>query len=398
MLVITDEAIRQNLAGLTTAWKSPETFFLIPCNIGVSGDWVCQHINTLPDKYRRGHFVLLTSGTTGIPKLVIARRDRAEAMAEMLHKIQLSEEAKQTIVTLPLSYCYALINQWVWSRVTGRVLKVTDGLKDPTALKTVLNNNADAMLCLVGSQIAILFRYFRDIQFPTVCRLHFAGSSFPWHALDRIRHMFPNAEIFNNYGCAEAMPRLAVLHIDSQQTNERIINGQIGRPLPGIDFKLGLDGCLSFRSPYAVVAMADHTGVTAINSDQWIDTGDLAEVNNDGEWSLLGRSGNVFKRYGEKVSLSQLTSTFESVCGGQIGLFLETDPSGETGYVLVLSPMPNESELRALLLALRSNYYRAHWPLRIEATDTLQLSINGKLQSAALAKMTDRKILWRQRL
>ena len=103
--------------------------------------------------------------------------------------------------------------------------------------------------------------------------------------------------VFNNCGCAEAMPRLTLRRAEA---------AVIGPPLPGVWLRAGEDGRLEFQSPYAAVALVTDSGLHPVDPGDWTPAGDLAEPRPGGSWRLLGREGDVFNRYGEKIALPDL--------------------------------------------------------------------------------------------
>jgi len=90
-----------------------------------------------------------------------------------------------------------------------------------------------------------------------------------------------------------------------------------------------------------------------------------------------------------------LASSFGKVWNGGIAFYLETTPDGENGHVLVLSPMPDQTIVRKLLLHLRDNFRRPLWPIRIEGAEVIPLSVNGKTDTKALCKLP-RTQIWKQ--
>ena len=172
----------------------------------------------------------------------------------------------------------------------------------------------------------------------------------------------------------------------------------IGKSLPEIQLKVNSDNELQFRSPYGAVGEVKDCGFCPVDSEMWVSTGDLACQKADGHWELLGRANEVFKRYGEKISLLSLQNLTESVLSTQAAFYIETDSLGEQGHVLVLSPPPTPAEIKRLLLEVRSTYSRTHWPLRIESTATMPLLPNGKIDILTLSKLEDVTIHWRQRI
>jgi acyl-CoA synthetase (AMP-forming)/AMP-acid ligase II len=311
----------------------------------------------------------------------------------VLHQAQESEPVRETILALPLSYSYALVNQFVWSLISGRRLIHTQGLARPELLIAALASAQDAMLCLVGPQAKMLLELCRGRAFPGVIRLHFAGSRFPQECLPDLYRLFPNASIFNNYGCVEAMPRLTI-----RKAEEGCSASEIGVPIAGVELSVGPDSSLLFRSPYRAVAYADPSGARELATDEWLPTGDLATFSDRGGWQLLARANEVFKRYGEKIALPQILSSVVSEWDGLAAAYRDKDQSGEDGYVLVVSPHPQPLHLQGLLRVFRQNFQRAHWPLRIESVGEMPVLPNGKIDQFALRQSTEMAMHWRQRI
>jgi acyl-CoA synthetase (AMP-forming)/AMP-acid ligase II len=402
--ILHDTQVDADIRVLDDAWAHPATFAFVPHKSGIGGEWIVAALAALPSELRTGHFALLTSGSTGQPKLVIGKKQRSEALARVLHERQESEPVRRTIVTLPLTYCYAFVNQWLWSRVTGRELVLTRGFSSPDTLLRALTEADDAMLCMVGAQVPLLVQTIGAsatgggrAAFPGVVRLHFAGGRFPQDKLEILRGFFPNARIYNNYGCAEAMPRLTLRPAETVS-----LGANIGFPLPGVELRVDERDALLFRSPYGCVGYVDGEGFHQVDEGDWVPTGDLARPSENltGAWELLGRANEVFKRYGEKISLSMLHATISAVWSGQQAFYRETDSTGEAAHVLVLAPAPTADELHAVLQALRRSYSRVHWPVRVESIGDLPRLPNGKIDLIGLSQLSDgdRAIHWRQRL
>jgi acyl-CoA synthetase (AMP-forming)/AMP-acid ligase II len=393
MFALTESDALRDPERLGRAWNQPETFaFLSEKNEAVC-DWVRRALDLLPPDLHEQHFALLTSGSTGQPKILVAPRRRSEALVGVLHELQESEPVEQSILLLPLTYSYAFVNQWLWGTRFRRTLVPTRGFAEPDELGKALEAAGNAMVCLVGIQVPLLSRYFENRQFPGIIRVHFAGGRFPQEKLDVIARMFPAAQVFNNYGCAEAMPRLTLRKAEDADEAP-----DIGRPLPGVQLRTDEAGQLVFRSPYGAVGIIDETGFSRITEEMWVGTGDLGAQTERGTWKLAGRASEVFKRHGEKVSLYLLLTAVFRVWHGQAAFYREADRSGEEGHVLALAPTPTEDEVRSILQVFRKDFPRAHWPLRIESLGSLPLLPNGKVNAAAIPSVPDRTVHWQQRI
>lgn len=391
MTVLVEHDAAADLAPLADAWAAEETFAYLPRRSALDPAEVTEVLAQLPAWLRTGHFALLTSGSTGAPKLIVGSKARAGALARVLHETQGNHGCAQAILALPLSYSFAFVNQWVWATEHGRALVPTRGLADPTVFLRALEAAQDAMLCLVGVQGGMLVDTFPGRSFAGVTRLHFAGGRFPQEHLTTLRALFPQAQITNNYGCAEAMPRLTLRAAEAGDDA-----ADIGVPLPEIELR-AVEERLEFRSPYGAVAVYEAGALRVVGDEEWTPSGDLAAPSGSG-WRLLGRANEVFKRHGEKVSLPAVLDTVGSAWSGETGVYRTTDRGGEDGYVLVLAPHADGAQVRSVLRALRARHARAQWPLRIEVAPALPRLDNGKLDQTALGHAEDLAVAWDQRI
>ncbi len=392
LCVLRESTLRHHLSLLDDAWDSGASCVLLPDKTAASDEWLADSIASIPEDLATGCFALLTSGSTGLPKIVIGTKSRAERLAGVIHDLQELEAVRQTITCLPITYSYAFVNQWVWSKTKGRPLIQTDGLARPEDLREALENARDAMICMVGAQVPVLSSFFSGQQFEGITCLNFAGGRFPQDHMPTLHTLFPNARVFNNYGCAEALPRLSIRPElgDASPAN-------IGVPLPGVEFSSGNGDELLFRSRYRAIAIVEDKTFRRIEDADWIATGDVGQQQADGSWLLQGRRSEVFKRYGEKISLSSIHDVVERVWPGGIGFYREVDKHGEDGYAMVISPRPPADNVKLILSELRKRCSRPHWPLRLEGVDALPLLPSNKIDGVKLKEMKDKVFLWTQR-
>lgn len=377
---------------LDRLWGGEKSFCLVG-RTGPDSELVSKMLERLPFYLNQGHFGIFTSGSTGLPKLVIGQKIRSERLAVALNDSQNLQKIEQTICLLPLSYSFALINQWLWSRVHGREFIMTRGLCDPEQVCKALEKSRSSMTCLVGSQVLLLRKYFENRAFPKVNRVNFAGERFPQEQMKFIHRLFPNAEVFNNYGCTEAMPRLTLRH---ERENANPAN--IGHPLLNIKLKTNNSGRLYFSSPYGAIGVMDSRTLQFKEFKDWVATDDFAQRCSDGSWEVIGRTNEIFKRFGEKVSVHRVTKSLTEVFGGDITTYLADDNNDELGYCIIVSPEPSEIEVRKALKVLRDQFSRAYWPLRVESVKAIPKLQNGKVDLKALKSHGEKKLHWRQRI
>ncbi|MEJ8568234.1 class I adenylate-forming enzyme family protein [Elongatibacter sediminis] len=391
--IITEQDIAEDTNLLQRRWTEPNTFVLLPARQEIHRHWIGNATRLITKHCPTDSFALLTSGSTGQPRLIVGNRNRSEALARVLHEQQNSEPVDETVCTLPLSYSFAFINQWLWSHVFQRKLRLTEGFSAPDRLMQILAGASNAMLCLVGSQVPLIRRFFPEASFPGIIRVHFAGGRFPQEELDFLKERFPNAEIYNNYGCAEAMPRLSM-----RRAGDAEDASHVGCPLPGVELRSDPSHRLLFRSPYRAIALIDDTRLHHVDDEEWLPTGDLGIIGTDGGVRLMGRANDVFKRHGEKISLPQLMTTVKEHWAGDAAFYTDQDASCESGCVLVLAPVPTPEQVREVLMGFRKYHTRPHWPLRVESLESMPLLPNGKIDLKGLPGAGNTQVHWKQRI
>jgi long-chain acyl-CoA synthetase len=100
--------------------------------------------------------------------------------------------------------------------------------------------------------------------------------------------------VLNGYGQAEIGEVIGWTAADAKAHPEKV--GAIGRPHPGVDIRIGADGHLLVRPPNTAVGIEER-----IDADGFIDTGDVARIDDDGFVWIDGRAGDVINRGGNKV-------------------------------------------------------------------------------------------------
>jgi long-chain acyl-CoA synthetase len=122
--------------------------------------------------------------------------------------------------------------------------------------------------------------------------------------------------LIEGYGLTEAGPVVTATSLDDY------VPGSVGRPLVGLEIKLGEHDELLVRSPSIMKGYWRNESATAraIDSDGWLRTGDIAAIC-DGRVYIRGRLGErIALSTGEKVIASTLVAAikrdllFEQIC------------------------------------------------------------------------------------
>jgi len=270
--------------------------------------------DTDPETYDEGvAFVTWTSGTTGAPKPVLhTHRNYLELLDRVLGPLRGSagdREAKRpspNLVPVSLALNAGIYNVLFGLRA-GAEIVVMDGF-DPREFaalvarfairSTVLPPAAMAMLSDAPDVVDLApLRYVRSITAPLS----------PLQAR-RFAEKF-DVVVLNGYGQAEIGEVIGWTAADAREHPEKL--GAVGRPHPGVSIKIGpvegddgageagasAIGPLLVRPPTTAVGIASER----LDAEGFIDTGDLARIDEDGFVWIEGRAGDVINRGGNKV-------------------------------------------------------------------------------------------------
>lgn len=314
---------------------------------------------------------LLTSGTTGAPKVV------HQTLSGLLGRILTGSLNRNRNARWLLTYethSFAGL-QVVLSAVFSEGLLVVPESRNPAALAVL--GRAQEVTHISGTPT-----FWRSMLMaagpegmPSLRQITIGGEAVDQATLDRLAHAFPAARISHIYASTEAGALFAV-H-----------DGRAGFPkewleseLPGGVMLRIRDGVLEVRSPRRMLAYVSGERMP-VSEDGWLITGDLVRVEGDRVF-FCGRQDHVINIAGLKISPLEV----EEVLLAQPGV-LEAQvygiPSPITGAIpgarVVLQPgLDVEATLRELRGACARALPRHAVPRRFEAVDSVVLSSTGK--------------------
>ena len=160
------------------------------------------------------------------------------------------------------------------------------------------------------------------LAFPRLRYLTQAGGAMAPDTIDWVRQAFRPAELFVMYGQTEATARLS--YLPPERGAEK--RGSIGRPIPGVTLAVvddqgrelppGETGHLVARGGNVTCGYLDEPEATAaILHDGWLWTGDLARRDEDGFFFHQGRSKEILKIGGHRVSPVEIEQVVQRAPG-----------------------------------------------------------------------------------
>lgn len=323
-------------------------------------------------------FVVWTSGTTGRPKPILHTHT---AYLELLDRVlgplragATGEPAtRPTPNLIPVSMALnAGIYNALFGLRAGAALVIMDRFEPEGFAElvrrfeirsTVLPPAAMAML--TDSTVTDLapLRYVRSITAPLS----------PLQAR-RFVDSFSGTFVLNGYGQAEMGEVIGWTAADAKAHPDKV--GAVGRPHPGVDVRVDADGHLLVRPPNAAVGVDDRR-----DAEGFIDTGDLARIDDDGFVWIEGRAGDLINRGGNKVfpdAVEEVLRLHPAVADAAV-VGVPDDRLGEVPVAFLVPAGADRPDDDALAAHCREHLVAYKVPAAFRWIDELPRSEVGKL-------------------
>lgn len=258
-----------------------------------------------------GGFLLLSSGTSGTPKLVHRTLPQtAAALGIFRGRIPL-DASDRILASLPFCHSFGLLFVLLSAVRAGAALCV-DAFSPRSTLRGV---ERERITVLPGSPF--MFRLMAQTEFkesPDLQSVRLAvsaGSALPASVSDAFLHAF-GVEIAQSYGTTETGPAaLGLLH------ERRHIPGWVGRPYNEVDIRcprldtvppdVSACGAVVVQSPANAAGYFDDSEATARTfTADGVRTGDIGYRNGDGSLFVLGRERPMINVAGKKVAPAEV--------------------------------------------------------------------------------------------
>ncbi|MBA4806005.1 AMP-binding protein [Brevundimonas sp.] len=334
--------------------------------------------------------VLFTSGSFGTPKgVVLSQKNLVANARQVAAHIDLLPEWVM-FNPLPTFHCFGLTG--------GVILPLLQGLKafqypSPLHAKQITDLLPQVKASILFATDTFLNQYGRVAEADDFTTLKFvvAGAEKVRDETRALFSKFGGVELLEGYGATEASPVVAVNHPD------RNAPGTVGQILPGMDWKLepveGIEGGgrLFLRGPNVMsgyVTAADPLAWAPIEDD-WLDTGDIVDVDDDGYVTIKGRAKRFAKIGGEMVSLTAVEGIAGAVWPEQRHAVISI-PDSRKGEKLVLVTDHAAAEVASLTEWARDNGApELVVPKKIVKVAEVPVLGTGKTDYVAIQKMVE---------
>jgi fatty-acyl-CoA synthase len=325
--------------------------------------------------------LVYTSGTTGQPKGALHTQAGMLANLEMAIDAQGFEASTRTLALLPLFHVGGLCIQVLPTLAAGGVVRLHARF-DADAWFDDVERWRPTTTLLVPAVMRALVEHPRwaTADLSSLAFINSGSQIVPRALIERFHARgVPVAQV---YGATETGPVSIVLRPAEAMARA----GSVGRPAKGVQVRL-VDGEVQLRASNLARGYHRLPNDDAF-ADGWFRTGDLARVDADGFYEIVGRAKELIISGGENIhpdEIEQIALAEATVAeAAAVGV-----PDARWGEVPVLALVArpgqgvDEARLRA---ALEASLARFKQPRRIVVLDALPKTALGKVRKSDLAQ------------
>jgi len=346
-------------------------------------------------------FLNSTSGTTGLPKIVMHDQARWFAFHEFAHRIASFTAADVFMSALPAPFGFGLWTAHFSPAIVGAPC-VACARFSPEAVLAAIERYRVTVLAAVSTQFVMLLRS-PDLGAYDLSslRVMFTGGEMVPYERAREFEEHTGATVLQFYGSNETGALSATTMSDPPEQRLRTA----GRVIPEMHVRLldpdtdaditatGGPGVPAGKGPTLCLGYWDDDAANERlwTADGWMRMGDLATIDADGYLTVVGRTSDFIVRGGKNVSAAQVddevaTHPAIALCAA---VAMPDETYGERVCVF--------AELRAGFEGLTLEALTAHlaargvgkelWPERLVVLEELPRSSGGKVAKGTLSEM-----------
>jgi fatty-acyl-CoA synthase len=376
---------RAILADCTPKWIAFDTAFESHARgLGIPALERTSARNAEPDGVDADDVIIVyTSGTTGKPKGVVLSQSALRFNGyNSIHAHGLTKD-DHVLTVLPLFHAGGLNNQTLPALLAGARVTLQPRFDPGTWLADVARLKPTLSLLVPAAMQAVISHPGWAGTDLSSLRMLNAGSMVVPDSLIRAFHAH-GVPVGQIYGCTETAPIATVL---LKEDAVRKL-GSAGKPAPHCEVKL-VSGEVWVRGPNVMRCYWNDPAATAaaLTPDGWFKTGDLARIDEEGYYWIIGRSKDVIISGGENIYPAELENVLAdcpAIAEGAV-VGIEDQKWGEAACACVV--LKEKMDEQAVLKLFEGRLAKYKHPRRVVFFDSLPKNVMGKVQKHELKRL-----------
>lgn len=338
--------------------------------------------------------MIYTSGTTGAPKGVMLTHRGILFIARVSGGMRNLRPGKRVYGVLPTAHVFGLSSVSMGALANGACLYTVPRF-DPAELVEALEREGINVLqgvpAMYARTLEHLHREKRTLRPQGLEYMSAGGAPLDLDLKSRVEQVF-GCTLHNGYGLTEASPT-----VSQTRMGEHHDTTTVGKLLPGLGYKLlgeggrevpqGEIGELWVSGPNLMKGYYRRPEATAevLTDDGWLNTGDMARVDEHGNLFIVGRSKELIIRSGFNVYPPDVEAVLNEHPDVTLSAVVGRQVASNEEVVAFIQRVPGsglaEADLKAFAAERLSAYKR---PTTIVFMDTLPATATGKILKGQL--------------
>jgi len=272
--------------------------------------------------------LIYTSGSTGFPKGVMQTHQAMVFAAWSLIEYQRLTENDRIMLVLPIAFDYGLY-QLLMAMKLGATLIVERSFTFPAQIYKRMEEQKATVFPGVPTIFAMMVSSHKKkkLCFPSITRITNTAAALPADFVPYLKEIFPDALIYKMYGLTECK---RVSYLEPELVDEKPTS--VGKAIPGTEVYLlspegrpvptGEHGILYVRGPHVMMGYWKRPDLTEkmlkpgkLPGERVLCTHDWFRKDEDGYLYFVGRSDDIIKTRGEKVSPAEVENILHKIEG-----------------------------------------------------------------------------------
>ena len=343
--------------------------------------------------------LIYTSGSTGFPKgVMMTHQSMVFAAGSIAQYLRLGPD-ERILGLLPLAFDYGLY-QLLMSVLKGGTLVLERSFAYPAQIVKRVQEEEATVFPGVPTVYATLLSMRRGMEFelPTVGRVTNTAAALPATFHGELARIFPNALIFAMYGLTECK---RVSYLEPELLAQKPTS--VGKAIPGTETMVlredgtpvapGETGVLYVRGPHVMAGYWRKPEQTAemlvdgpLPGERMLCAQDHFTVDEDGFLYFVGRSDDIIKTRGEKVSPIEVENAIFDIEGVKEAAVvgIPDEVLGEAIKAFVVLDDGATLGEQEVIAACRMRLENFMVPREVEFRDELPTTATGKVRRKSL--------------
>jgi amino acid adenylation domain-containing protein len=343
--------------------------------------------------------LIYTSGSTGVPKgVMMTHQSMVFAAGSISQYLRLGPD-ERILGVLPLAFDYGLYQLLMAIRMGG-TLVLERSFAFPAQIVKRVEDEEITVFPGVPTVYATLLSMRRSMEFelPSVRRVTNTAAALPATFHGEMRRIFPNALIFAMYGLTECK---RVSYLEPELLERKPTS--VGRAIPGTEtivlredgtpVEPGETGILYVRGPHVMAGYWRKPEQTAemivdgpLPGERMLCAQDHFTVDDDGFLYFVGRTDDIIKTRGEKVSPVEVENSLFDVDGVKEAAVVGVpdDVLGEAIRAFVVLDDGAALTEQDVIAACRTRLENFMVPREVVFLDALPTTATGKVRRKSL--------------